>query len=174
VTIRDIGNELVQASEEEQFSAQRGLMDELFPFVFEASKRMSARAISRWLEERGTKLSAVTVAKALKNPQKYWESLWDVVEPAARLFANAHKETIISVLTNPDLFTHLRGQDPYIAETEPFAISDAIDEIRAAAYVLEDSWFRLSNYVRESCLSSVDLEGEQEPEEKKEDLGHAQ
>ena len=34
---------------------------------------MSARAISRWLKEaKGIKLSDVSIAKALRDPGKYW------------------------------------------------------------------------------------------------------
>lgn len=51
---------------------------------------MSSRAIGRWLEAKGTKLSAATIARALRHPEPYWQGLADEVEPAARLFSVAY------------------------------------------------------------------------------------
>jgi hypothetical protein len=84
----DIGIKLVGHSRETEFSANRGLVIELFPFIFEASQRMSARAISRFLlEEQGVKLSAVTITKALNDPKKSWNAYFDMIEPSARVIA---------------------------------------------------------------------------------------
>jgi hypothetical protein len=84
----DIGLKLVGHSKSTEFSANRGLVIELFPFIFEASQRMSARAISRFLlEEQGVKLSAVTITKALNDPKKSWNSFFDIVEPSALVIA---------------------------------------------------------------------------------------
>ena len=53
--MKDIMNQvrqaLVEHAKQADFSAQRGLIDELFPAIFQASKRMSLRAISRWLRD---------------------------------------------------------------------------------------------------------------------------
>jgi len=84
----DIGLKLVGHSRETEFSANRGLVIELFPFIFEASHRMSARAISRFLlEEQDVKLSAVTITKALNDPKKSWNAFFDIIEPSARVIA---------------------------------------------------------------------------------------
>jgi hypothetical protein len=84
----DIGLKLVGHSKTTEFTANRGLVIELFPFIFEASQRMSARAISRFLlEDQGVKLSAVTITKALNDPKKSWNSYFDIVEPSARMIA---------------------------------------------------------------------------------------
>ena len=65
--VTHIGLKLVGHSKSTEFSANRGLVIEMFPFIFEASQRMSARAISRFLkEEQGVKLSYVTITKALE------------------------------------------------------------------------------------------------------------
>jgi len=57
---------------------------------------MSARAISRFLlEEQGVKLSAVTITKALNDPEKSWNAFFDLIEPSARAIANwAKGETL--------------------------------------------------------------------------------
>jgi hypothetical protein len=84
----DIGLKLVGHSKSTEFTANRGLVIELFPFIFEASQRMSARAISRFLmDEQGVKLSAVTITKALNDPKKSWNSFFDIVEPSALVIA---------------------------------------------------------------------------------------
>jgi hypothetical protein len=84
----DIGLRLVGHSKSTEFTANRGLVIEMFPFIFEASQRMSARAISRFLlDEQGVKLSAVTITKALNDPKKSWNSFFDIIEPSALLIA---------------------------------------------------------------------------------------
>ena len=86
---REIGLKLVGHAKSAEFSANRGLVIELFPFIFEASQRMSARAISRFLlEEQDVKLSAVTITKALNDPKKSWNTFFDMIEPSARAIAN--------------------------------------------------------------------------------------
>ena len=85
----DIGLKLVGHSKSTEFTAYRGLVIELFPFIFEASQRMSARAISRFLlDEQGVKLSAVTITKALNDPQKSWNAFFEMIEPSAKVIAN--------------------------------------------------------------------------------------
>jgi hypothetical protein len=84
VSLIDIGQKLVGHSKAADFTANRGLVTELFPFIFEASERMSTRAISRFFEEeQDIKLSYVTIGKALNDPKQSWLSYFDSIEPAA-------------------------------------------------------------------------------------------
>jgi hypothetical protein len=95
----DIGLKLVGHSRATEFSAHRGLVIELFPFIFEASQRMSARAISRFLlEEQGVKLSAVTITKALNDPKKSWNAFFEAIEPSARVIADWWKAESLNFL----------------------------------------------------------------------------
>ena len=95
----DIGLKLVGHSRSTEFSANRGLVIELFPFIFEASQRMSARAISRFLlEEQGVKLSAVTITKALNDPKKSWNVFFDEIEPSAHVIADWWKAESLNFL----------------------------------------------------------------------------
>ena len=88
VSIIDIGQKLVGHSKAAEFTATRGLVTELFPFIYDASERMSARAISRFFqEEQNIKLSAVTITKALNDPKKSWLSFFESVEPSAVIIA---------------------------------------------------------------------------------------
>jgi len=84
VSLIDIGQKLVGHSKAAEFTATRGLVVELFPFIYEASERMSARAISRFFEDdQNIKLSYVTIMKALNDPKKSWLSYFENVEPSA-------------------------------------------------------------------------------------------
>ena len=95
----DIGLKLVGHAKSTEFTAHRGLVIEMFPFLFEASQRMSARAISRFLlEEQGVKLSGVTITKALNDPKKSWNAYFDAIEPSARVIANWVKSEAFAFL----------------------------------------------------------------------------
>src|ERR1039457_3590685 len=84
VSLIDVGQQLVGHSKSAEFTANRGLVVELFPFIFEASERMSARAISRFLQEgQNIRLSAVTITKALNDPKKSWVSFFETIQPSA-------------------------------------------------------------------------------------------
>jgi hypothetical protein len=84
ISLIDVGQKLVGHSKSAEFTANRGLVVELFPFIFEASERMSARAISRFLqEEQNIKLSSVTITRALNDPKKSWLSFFATIEPYA-------------------------------------------------------------------------------------------
>ncbi len=90
--VAEVGQKLVGHSKSTEFTANRGLVIELFPFIFEASERMSARAISRYLaEEQNIKLSAVTITKALKDPKRSWISFFGEIEGAATTIAKWHR-----------------------------------------------------------------------------------
>jgi hypothetical protein len=156
-TLAEIGSELVQASESlEEFSRQRGLINHLFPYVYQASKRMSSRAISRWLEEKGFKLSAATISKALREPDAYWQELADLIEPPARLFAQAHNRQLTEILSNRDLFDLDTEQAPTIAATGPDDASEMVDAVNDAASTLRDDWFELPESARDACLNAAD------------------
>ncbi len=92
VSLIEIGQKLVGHSKSAEFTASRGLVVELFPFIFEASGRMSARAISRFLqEEQNIKLSSVTITRALNDPKKSWLSFFATFEPYAITEAKWHR-----------------------------------------------------------------------------------
>ena len=65
--IKNIGEELLNHAEGAE-SSRRGVADDLFPYIYVAAKKLSTRAISRWLEDtQGIKLSAATVSKVLRE-----------------------------------------------------------------------------------------------------------
>lgn len=92
VSLIEVGQKLVGHSKSAEFTANRGLVVEMFPFIFEASDRMSARAISRFLEgEQNIKLSAVTITRALNDPKKSWLSFFAIIEREAVVVAKWYR-----------------------------------------------------------------------------------
>lgn len=155
-SLQELGAKLVEESRlNEEFSFQRGLINKLFPFIYEASKRMSCRGISRWLEANGTKLSAATIAKALRNPQSYWQEIYEDIQPAALIFARAHEADPDDILENFDLFFCLKDRPPVIEGKTPDVLNDLLNEYHAACGKIQQDWFSIPAIAREICLSNV-------------------
>jgi hypothetical protein len=158
--IKELGAKLVQDSRlNDELCTQRGLIFHLFPFIFEASKRMSSRAIVRWLEAYGTKLSLATVAKALRNPKFYWQEIYDDIEPAARVFAEAHNLEIRALLSNHELFfnlVHDKSTFPTMEGRLPYEnAQDLFDVYLDACAKLQQDWFCMPAASIEACLASI-------------------
>lgn len=147
----DIGLKLVNHARSTEFTANRGLVIELFPFIFEASQRMSARAISRFLaDEQGVKLSAVTITKAINDPKKSWNSFFDAIEPSARIIARWSNGETLNFL--------FAGRAKYESNIDK-AIGNPIgrwaaklilkEDVVSADKILRQKWF---------CINKVTLE----------------
>jgi len=151
--LADVGDRLLEYSKEGDFTAQRSLIGELFPYIFLASRRMSARAISRWLEtEEGIKISDVAVARALRNSKKHWRDLVDNVEPAARVFGAAHDMSVAGVLDAPeDLFESLAAGTPTLNSDSNGDMWDSLAEYEDAAHTLRHCWYIYPDAVRAEC-----------------------
>ena len=88
----EAGQNLLNHSKAADFTAKRGAVVELFPFIFGAAERMSARAISRYLaKEENVKLSSVTITKALNDRKKTWLLYFQGIEPSARVLEKTHR-----------------------------------------------------------------------------------
>jgi hypothetical protein len=162
--MQKLGWKLVECSmEDDEFSKQRGLINVLFPYVYEASKRMSSRAISRWLESNGVKLSAVTIAKALRNPKPFWQELAEEFEPVANVFSNAHNISVYTVLTDENAFRGQAAMPPGVDGITRDGLMDSFNDIEGATKKLAEGWFRLPKAAREACLGNADLDLEEFP-----------
>ena len=151
--LANIGNELIEYAEHEaEFSAQRGLLDELFPFIYVASKRMSLRAICRWLEERNRiQISPNAVSKAMRNQETYWSRLVGDVAPAARTFAAAHNAQPLNVLDNEEYFERLEPSAPSITATDSQGAEREFDQVASAAGMIRNRWFAMPTEARDQC-----------------------
>ncbi len=161
-SVREIGGRLIEYSREELTSA-RGLVSELFPYIAVAARRMSARSISRYLQERfGVKISAVTIAKALRQPEKYLEPVADRIEAAARRVASAQDVYMRVLLTKPDLFWHLREQRPQIGGITKDDQLRAFEHYEEALSILRDDWFGTDADVRDVIWDMLSLDDDKD------------
>ena len=158
--VKELGAKLVQDSRlNSELCTQRGVIFHLFPFIYEASKRMSARGIVRWLDAYGTKVSLATVAKALRNPQIYWQEIFEDIEPAALVVAEAHDLEVRTLLANHELFfnlVHEKNTFPNLEGRLPHeSPQELYDEYLDACAKLQEDWFCLPPASIEACLANV-------------------
>jgi hypothetical protein len=155
----EMGEKLAECAQEQEISA-RGRISELFPYIYQASKRMSTRAISSFLADNfGLKLSAVGISRALKDEKKHWEWLAETVEPAAQIFARAHGVSAYGILDDENAFFGFSEQTPKVSGEEGF------HEYRGAEDFLKRRWFSLDKDVRDSCMAFIPNEAGSESDE---------
>jgi hypothetical protein len=153
INLHEVGLELLHSSKNGEFSA-RGVLPALFPYIHSASKRMSTRAISRWLQEsQGIKLSAVSIAKALRNPEKYWEAFADQIEPVARSVGQASGVAMESFLFDEDVFRHAveEKKDGLVLDATDEDLREALLEHEANLDFLRSHWWAVEESAREGC-----------------------
>ena len=153
VSLIDIGQKLVGHSKEAEFTANRGLVIELFPFIFEASERMSVRAISRFFEEeQDIKLSYVTIGKALNDPKQSWLSYFHSVEPAAITIAKWFRPASFKYLysSKSDFDTRMNFEKEGLIGSA--VVRGAVSLLRpdraAAVKLLREKWFSIGQGTR--------------------------
>jgi hypothetical protein len=148
--IANIGAELVGAS----LSTERSpgeVLNELFPYVHEASRRMSTRGIRDWLKENyGILISQPTLSRALRNPEKYRQAFAEFIEPWARRVEEAIPPSMQDFLFDDRLFKHFVDELPP-ANSFPQDSDEAAQfaEVEEAVEFLEYRWFSLSEETRQ-------------------------
>lgn len=161
VDVAGVGPKLLAHSKSAEFTARRGLVVDLFPFIFGASERMNAKAISAFLEkEQGIKLSSVTVNKALKDPAKNWNLFFDQIESAARTFAAGESVPMKDFLFRKEyLFKPTENR-----LVKVIAKALVRDEVARAAGILRTKWYVIDWEVRLKALPFLEhrlaLQGE--------------
>jgi hypothetical protein len=146
--LTEVGQKLVGHSKSAEFTATRGLVVELFPFIFEASERMSARAISRFLEaEQRIKLSQVTITRALNDPKKSWVSYFENIEQAAITIAKSYKPASFKYLflskSNFDTRINFEKEGLIGSAVARGAVALLRPDLVAAARLLREKWFNI-------------------------------
>ncbi len=150
--VADIGSDLVEASQLTEQSPGE-VLEELFPYVYDASRRMSTRAISAWLKENhGIQISQPTISRALRKGEKYWQGFADFIEPWARRVEAEIDASMDDFLFEDDVFKHMVEQVPPSNAFEPGS-GEAVryGEFEDAASVLERKWFTLGLETRLLC-----------------------
>ena len=139
------GQTLFSYSKSAEFTARRGLVWELWPFIYGASERMSAKDISHFLEaKQGIKLSSVTINKALKDPVKSWNLFFDTIEPAARIFEREDKKRMRDFLFKEQIFW--KPFESPLLQAAAKAVTPA--DVRWAAGVLRGKWYTIDLEIR--------------------------
>jgi hypothetical protein len=92
------------------------------------------------------------------------------VEPAARIFAEAHDEDFTRILKQHEHFIYLQGQTPKLAANDVEHGREKYWEYEGAGGILEQHWFIFDEDTRQTCLASVpeEKEGGEEGEKKDE------
>jgi hypothetical protein len=164
-----IGVELMQhAADTAEFSASRGVVTELFPYIYASSRMMSSRAISRWLQsEHKIKLSAVTIAKALREPDKHWIGYTEQLETPIRILVEAFPNFAAEdFVTDERIFGLMIGERPMVKGESPDHVHFSLTEIAEAIEILQEKWFLLPESIRGECVHYLLV---QEPEQEKAD-----
>lgn len=173
--IRDIGKALVEQAENKPSSA-RGMVDELFPYIYAASKRMSARAISRWLEEKQQmKLSYTTISKVLKEAdermQKHLTEMRAVEDELRGGSSLAFSETTWAADRNTLLFDEDAFEQMVSMGTDTgHAMLRQECGVSEASYTklintIRKEWFELPEAYRNDCKRFVLNENEKQTAE---------
>jgi len=139
---------------------KRGLVVELFPAIFAASERMSTRAICRFLkDEHGINLSVVTISKALKDPKKYWNLFFDIIEPSVLSYEKMEpKEKREDFLYNDEDFKKVEfpGREMVRKVLLKFEFARAIDLLREKWFSIDyETRVRARPYIAERLLGKV-------------------
>jgi hypothetical protein len=143
--VAGIGQKLFGHSKAAEFTARRGLVFDLYPFIFGAGERIHGKAISEFLaKEQGVKLSAVTINKALKDPNKNWNLYFDQVESSAWVLAKDDKVPIQELLFREQYF--FKPVENRLLKAAVRALVK--DEIRYAASILRTKWFSIDWEIR--------------------------
>ncbi len=135
------------------FSA-RGILGELFPYIFDASKRMSTHAISKWLlGAHKVKLSATAIANALKKPEKHLEYFASRAEEIAQTVSDYSGVPIFDLLNPINEASSQRVRQ----EADKQNLLDAKNAIRNIRYQmsvasLDDCWHCFSRQLRMECI----------------------
>jgi hypothetical protein len=140
-----VGNSLIEHVRDAA-STRQGIVDELFPYIVQASKKISARAIGRFLEEEhDVKISYVTIGRALRNPIKYWNLYFDDIEPHAWIVAESHKKSLKDFMSGPEKYQEMLEGKPELTVDDIENPQDSFfrveNEYNNAVAVLDAKWF---------------------------------
>lgn len=143
--LADVGQRLVTHARQAEFTAKRGAVVELFPYIVAARERMSARAIARFLEkEQGMKLSAVTINKALNDPKHSWNAFFDMIEPSARVYGKMERLRPRDFLFEENVLKPQIQNRLLRAAIKTFVEAEMVQAVQ----VLREKWFSISLEIR--------------------------
>jgi hypothetical protein len=147
---KDIGKGLLDHAKSEGLTV-RGALQDLFPFIYEVSDRMSTRKISECLKDKyEIEISHNSIAKALRDSETY------IKKTASKYFGDASAIGMyipekfdfggIDVLASGALFNILRIEEPF---------SDSVGIIKKTLERLDKTWWELPSKYREACIHEM-------------------
>jgi hypothetical protein len=152
--IDEVGNSLIQHVRGAA-ATRPGIVEEIFPHIVQASKKISARAIAKFLDEKhGVKVSYVTVGRALRNPAKYWNRYYDSIEEHAWIVAEWFDKTVLDFISEPEKYQEMLeglpvlGADVTSDQDTFFHAQNAFENARS---VLDEKWFCFDEDVLEEA-----------------------
>lgn len=151
VDLSEIGAALVEASQLGRGSA-REILRELFPYVDEASKRMSTRAISQFLKDNfDVQISPASILRALRAPDRHWEDFAEYIEGEARIVEDATGVPMEVFLFANGAFSCLDEQELSFTAVDEEGTMKEFDEFRNAMQFLREKWFSLPGKAHVKC-----------------------
>ena len=153
-----IAASLLEASREK--TAPKDILDDLFPFIYTASKRMSGRAISQFLaKSHGVTISQATISRALKEPAKY------ISDFARSAFERANTVMVLLGLDGHDRSELLDNSSyaQFLRDkiTSPEGNESSLHEqyemfeVNAALMSLIENWHAVSQDFRDLCRDEI-------------------
>jgi len=140
-----IGVDLLKYASNSVGEGKRGLIDQIYPFVHEASRTMGLREISRWLRERGLGVSHATISRALRKPELHWKGYFDTrVKPHAKALRCAWGIPMRDFLFVSSSEFNSLSLDKALSSYDE-------SEINVPANILSEEWFMLPAKTREHC-----------------------
>lgn len=150
-TMSAIGADLLSHAQEFGEPNRLPLITQLFPFLFPASRRLTTREMSAWLEkEKGVKLSGPMISKGLQRPELHLRRIAEHVQPLAAYIAAAHGLNAEGLLFGEDPVTGESGLD-HFGENLDAASEQFSDGVHEAYDILAESWKPIPEEVKFMC-----------------------
>jgi hypothetical protein len=161
--MRDAGQELASFAHSLPEEDVRSRTELLFPYVFEASKKMSVRAISDWLEtEKGIKFSAPSVSKVLRNQERHFRQIAERIQPIAEQLSNVLGLDVGDLLFQS---SSVLDSEPVIAYASAAHAEVALRQVDASRDRLKREWHSLSTDVKLRAFQHFEFEKEDDDED---------
>ena len=153
-----IGADLLSHAQEFGERIRLPLTTQLFPFLFLASRRMTTREMSEWLEtNKGVKLSGPMISKGLQRPDLHLSRIAEHVQPLANYIAAVHSVDLKWLLFKEDPIT---GASALGSLWEK--VIDHFDEpsegVREALDTLMEMWDPIPQEVKFMCRKYFDFD----------------
>ena len=150
-TMSAIGADLLSHAQENGEPNRLPLITQLFPFLFPASRRLTTREMSAWLEkEKGVKLSGPMISKGLQRPELHLRRIAEHVQPLAAYIAAAHGLDAERLLFDGDT----EAEESYF-QTFGRQVADDSERFSAGVHeaydILAESWEPIPEEVKFMC-----------------------